>query len=235
MGDAIDERIIDAVRTQVFDLFRLRDDLGSFYEEFGPEFGPVLNAFRGLRLMRASNPFESLVCCLCSQNSSVRQVNATANEIRRRFGMAIALEDGTVGYAFPRPEKLASMPVTRLRSIRPLAYRAKYVLTASRMISRGDLDLDGLRRTTYEEARKLIMQVPGIGPKVADCFLLYGLGMDEAAPVDRWIHRIVSRHYLRDRKVSKEGAARLLRERFGRWAGYAQLYLYHYARSKRMI
>jgi len=79
------------------------------------------------------------------------------------------------------------------------------------------------------------MELPGIGPKVADCFLLYGLGKTEAAPVDIWIHRIVRKLYFNGANVSTEKVARLLRERYGRWAGYVQLYLYHYARKTRLF
>ena len=75
-----------------------------------------------------------------------------------------------------------------------------------------------------------LLDLPGVGPKVADCFLLYGLGRLEAAPVDVWIHRIVSELYFKGRKVSRLMTARFLRERFGEWAGYAQLYLFDYAR-----
>jgi len=78
------------------------------------------------------------------------------------------------------------------------------------------------------------MELPGIGPKVADCFLLYGLGKTEAAPVDIWIHRIVRKLYFHGASVSAEKVARFLRERYGMWAGYVQLYLFHYARKTRL-
>ena len=79
------------------------------------------------------------------------------------------------------------------------------------------------------------MELPGIGPKVADCFLLYGLGQTEAAPVDIWIHRIVRKLYFHNAKVSTEKVAKFLRDRYGPWAGYVQLYLYHYARKTRLV
>lgn len=185
--------------------------------------------------MKAVDSFESLVCCLCSQNSSVRQVNSTINLIKRKFGVAVPFEDGSTAYTFPSPERLAKTSVGQLRSVRALAYRAKYVRATAKMIERGDLDLEELRKAPYEESRGVMMEVPGVGPKVADCFLLYGLGVDEAAPVDRWIHRIVARLYFNGRRISKEKAASFLRDRFRPWAGYAQVYLYHYARVNRVV
>jgi N-glycosylase/DNA lyase len=77
----------------------------------------------------------------------------------------------------------------------------------------------------------MLLELPGVGPKVADCFLLYGAGYLQAAPVDICIHRIVSRFYFRGGKVSRMKTAAFLREHFHEWAGYAQLYLFDYART----
>jgi N-glycosylase/DNA lyase len=98
------------------------------------------------------------------------------------------------------------------------------------MIINDELDLEALSRQTYENAHASLLELPGVGPKVADCFLLYGVGRLESAPVDVWIHRIVSKLYFGGKKVSRLMTARFLRQRFGEWAGYAQLYLFDYAR-----
>jgi N-glycosylase/DNA lyase len=111
-----------------------------------------------------------------------------------------------------------------------MGYRAKPVVLVSRMIANGELDLTELTKQTYENAVNLLLELPGVGPKVADCFLLYGAGCLEAAPVDVWIHRVVTKLYFRGRKVSRLKTARFLRERYREWAGYAQLYLFDYAR-----
>ena len=99
------------------------------------------------------------------------------------------------------------------------------------MIADHELNLENFRTQDYEEALETLLQLEGVGPKVADCFLLYGVGKLVAAPVDVWIHRIVTSLYLRGEKTSRSETARFLRDRFGVWAGYAQLYLFDYARS----
>lgn len=236
VGDSFEDATITEVRDELFKIFRLNDGLSRFYDEFRDDLiSPAFSDFRGLRLMRASDPFESLTCCLCSQNSSVRQVNSTMRLIRQRFGELIALPDGTYVHAFPSPSTLAKVPTRRLATLRPLAYRAKYIANAARLVSKGKLDFERLRQMPYESARESLIEIPGIGPKVADCFLLYGLGNSYAAPVDRWIHRIVSRMYFGGQKVSVAKAASFLRQRYGPWAGYVQLYLYHYARLRKII
>ena len=103
------------------------------------------------------------------------------------------------------------------------------------MVAEREVNLDELGRLPYLEAKRNAMKIPGVGTKVADCFLLYGYGMLEAAPVDVWMHRVIQRLYLNGERIGQSRAEVFLRERFGSWAGYAQLYLYHYARVKRIL
>ena len=98
------------------------------------------------------------------------------------------------------------------------------------MIIDGNLSLEALTKLSYDEALAGLIELPGVGPKVADCYLLYGEGRLGAAPVDVWIHRIVSKLYFGKRKITRLKTGRFLRERYGEWAGYAQLYLFDYAR-----
>jgi N-glycosylase/DNA lyase len=102
------------------------------------------------------------------------------------------------------------------------------------MIANNELKLEDFRKCSYEEALEILLQFYGVGPKVADCFLLYGVGRMDAAPVDVWMHRIVTELYFKGRKVSRVKTASFLRERFGGWAGYAQLYLFDYARRRKL-
>jgi N-glycosylase/DNA lyase len=154
--------------------------------------------------------------------------------IRDNYGPPAKLSDGSTVHLFPRPETLASLREQDL--VRTgIAYRAKYVIEAARRVRDGELGLAKLLAKDYETAKEELMELPGIGPKVADCFLLYGLGKTEAAPVDIWIHRTVQKLYFDGARVSTEKVGRFLRERYGTWAGYVQLYLYHYARKTRLV
>ena len=105
--------------------------------------------------------------------------------------------------------------------------------------------MEDLRRTPYFEAKRILMNFPGVGSKVADCVLLFSLGKNEAFPVDIWIKRVLMKHY---REKLPSGLVRRLLERdalstsdyrqlngigidyFGEYAGWAQEYLYHYER-----
>lgn len=226
------------VTDHITNVLRLRDDLNAFYRAFDPTKGDVISKtfpqLVGLRLMRGNNLFESLISSISTQHNSIVLWTKSVKLIRDTYGPAARLSDGSTIHLFPRPDTLASVGEQDLERT-GLTYRAKYVIEAARRVRDGELKLEELKRQDYEMAKTKLMELPGIGPKVADCFLLYGLGKTEAAPVDIWIHRIVRKLYFHGANVSTEKVARFLRERYGSWAGYVQLYLFHYARKTRLV
>jgi len=221
------------LKSRVSRTLGLHDDLNSFYNEFADDevLSLTFKNLRGLRLMRGANLFEGLICSILSQNNSVRLWNRSARLMMKHYGQKVIFPDGSQEFIFPRPEALANVNPRSLRSNTSMGYRAKPVVTISRLVVNGDLNLRKVKTLPYEDAVDLLLELPGVGPKVADCFLLYGAECLEAAPVDIWIHRIVSKLYFGGKKVSRLTTARFLRERFQNWAGYAQLYLFDYART----
>jgi N-glycosylase/DNA lyase len=233
IGTVWDERIVEDLKKHLEHVLGLKDDLNFLYSKFANEDEPLFSSFkklRGLRLMRGTNLYEALICSILSQNNSVRLWNRTARLVMQYYGRRLSFPDGSSSFLFPDVEVLAKVNPRELRSRTAMGYRAKPVVLVSRMIVNGELDFTKLTKQTYENAMKSLLELPGVGPKVADCFLLYGAGRLEAAPVDVWIHRVVSKLYFRGRKVSRLKTARFLRDRYREWAGYAQLYLFDYAR-----
>ena len=228
-----DERTAESLRKHLEHVLSLKDDLNFFYSKFANEDEPLFSTFkklRGLRLMRGTDLYEALICSILSQNNSVRLWNRTARLMMQYYGQRVVFPDDSSSFLFPNVEVLAKLNPRALRSRTSMGYRAKPVVLVSRMIVDGELELTKLTQQTYENAMNSLLELPGVGPKVADCFLLYGAGRLEAAPVDVWIHRIVSKLYFRGEKVSRLKTARFLRDRYREWAGYAQLYLFDYAR-----
>lgn len=210
-------------------ILRLNDDLERFYSEFkNDRLAKTFPHHIGLRLMLASNPFESLISSISSQNASIKRWHRLVQLIKERFGQKITFADGSNFYTFPEARALSKATRSRLAVCRP-GYRAEYILNVARLVAEGNLDLTALSNMSYEDARSTLLEVCGIGPKVADCFLLYGLGFTRAAPVDVWVHRIAQRLYRKHMTVKQTET--FLQDRFGRWAGYAALYLFHYART----
>jgi N-glycosylase/DNA lyase len=232
IGQNVSEDIVDRLRSHLTYVLGLKDDLRLFYRTFDNDepLNLTFSTLRGLRLMRGTDPYESLIFSILSQNSSAQKMNKTARLLMQHYGSKVVLPDGSTHYLFPTAEALAKSTARQLRERTSMGYRAKSVLEVSKQVASNAVRLDQLARLPYEEAMEVLLELRGVGPKVADCFLLYGLGRLEAAPVDVWIHRIVSRLYFNGRKISRLMTARFLRERFARWAGYAQLYLFDYAR-----
>jgi N-glycosylase/DNA lyase len=226
------------VTDHIVNVLRLRDDLNAFYQAFDPTKGDIISKtipqLIGLRLMRGNNPFESLISSISTQHNSIVLWTKSVRLIRDTFGLPVRLTDGSTIHLFPKPEALASAKQQDLERT-GLTYRTRYIIEAARKVRDGELNLEELERQDYETAKTRLMELDGIGPKVADCFLLYGLGKTEAAPVDIWIHRIVRKLYFHGANVSTEKVARFLRARYGPWAGYVQLYLFHYARKTRLV
>lgn len=227
------ERVL---RTHLDRTLGLEDNLNIFYEKFSSEHEPLCDTFRmlrGLRLMRGTNLYESLLCSILSQNNSARRWNQIARLLMKNYGKNVRLPDGSSYSLFPSPYEIAKLTARELRAKTSIGYRAESVVGVSRMIASDELKLEDLRNCSYGEAVEILLQIHGVGPKVADCFLLYGVGRMDAAPVDVWMHRIVTELYFKGRKVSRMNTARFLRQHFGDWAGYAQLYLFDYARRRK--
>ncbi|MHA2405632.1 MAG: DNA-3-methyladenine glycosylase family protein, partial [Candidatus Hermodarchaeia archaeon] len=134
-------------------------------------------------------------------------------------------------YSFPEHQSLAKATERELREC-GLGFRAKYVIETSHRIVDG-FNLLKLSKLTYEKARTQLLSLPGVGPKVADCVLLFSLDKLEAFPVDVWIARIISKLYLMQ-QYSCVNSTKYRQIRnfgkgyFGMYAGYAQEYLYHF-------
>lgn len=194
--------------------------------EADPVLSRVLPHTRGIALL-VQDPWEVLISFIISQNNNIPKIIRSVEKLAAALGGP--LEGG--GHAFPSPEELARAPLQVLQRCL-LGYRAPYVRAAARLVASGKLDLDALRRAPEDAAREALLQVPGVGEKVADCVLLFGLGHHRAFPVDIWVRRALNRLYFHGGPPPSDAALRrFARSRFGPLAGYAQQHLYVYARA----
>ncbi len=202
----------------------------------------AIEAYWGLRLIR-QEPVECLFSYICATYKSIPAIKHMLNNLSRKFGHKVSL-DGLDFFTFPHFEKLAAATEKQLKEC-GLGYRARYVHATAQKLSVEKFDLEGLRKIPYLEAKKELMELPGVGAKVADCVLLFSLDKTEAFPVDVWVKRVILNHY-RDKlapdlppKIERHSSLgskdyEMLnafgRNYFGEYAGYAQEYLYHYER-----
>ncbi len=190
-----------------------------------PVLARILPHTRGIGLL-VQDPWEVLISFIVSQNNNIPKITRSIERLSRSLGEP--LEDGA--YAFPAPARLAAAHPRTLAACL-LGYRAPYVRAAARLVADGGLDLDALRRMPESGARDVLCGISGIGEKVGDCILLFGLRHLTAFPVDVWVRRAVERLYFRNRPRTLRQIHMFARERFGPLAGYAQQHLFAYARA----
>jgi len=203
--------------------FRLDDDLEKICLEINRDYfiSKLIKKYWGLRLIR-QDPWECLVSYLCSSNNTIENIRNTIKNLRRKYG------------SFPSPGALAKATIEELKQCK-LGFRALSVREAARRIDEGEFDLYDLKRLDYLEARRELMSLLGVGPKIADCILLFSLDRMEAFPVDTHIERIMRQEYMGylSPRSSRERIWMFGRKYFGRYCGYAQEYLYYEALNRK--
>lgn len=211
---------------------RLEDDLDAIHRSMAVDqhITAAIARWPGLRLLR-QDPWECLISFICSANSNIRRISGNIEDMSTRFGRPLGLGDGGRS-SFPTPEELADVGEARLRTL-GLGFRAKYVDATARSIAGGDVDLAALRETPYEEAVPALTALPGVGPKVADCVLLFSLDKLEAFPVDVWVRRALRESYPEVANMPPREIRPWARDRFGPYCGYANQYLFHSRRQER--
>jgi N-glycosylase/DNA lyase len=241
------------IYSEIVKIYNLDFDLDKFYK-FLITDSKLIDSIKfcnGLRLFLAKNPFECIISSICSANNSINRWTKSISQIRYKWGEEILFPSGNF-FAFPTPSKLSKVYENDLEEYEALnhsteieccvnnlkscgvGYRAKYMKKTSH-IFKNQLNYNDIFKMKYDEAFQTIIKIPGVGPKVADCILLYGFGFKEAFPSDVWIKRIISNLYFNGEDISANKVRDFGMDKFGDYAGYAQLYLFHYARKSGLM
>jgi len=209
--------------------FRLDEDFSSILKEIDrdPMIHQAIRKYRGMRLIR-QDPWECLLSFLCSSAKAVSHIRCIIEHVCRSSGEKVAWGN-YFGYRFPEPQSIRNP--FQLESARA-GFRTNYLVNASRCMDRNQLLL--LKDLPYKTAREKLMRLSGVGKKVADCTLLYSLDFLEAFPMDTWIKKGLQMIYFRGRNAGEKAMEELVSSHFGPYAGYAQLYLYHFWRHHPM-
>ena len=228
-GEAIfmrpDSPVSDPVLRKYLDLDR---DYGALARRWADD--PVLSRaaalFPGLRVLNQP-AWDAAVQFIISANNNVPRITRLVHALSERYGKRVETEIGPL-FALPEPERLAGLEEGELRAL-GMGYRAPYLIGTARRVCEG-FPLDGLRALPYEEARRQLLTLPGVGDKVADCILLFGCGHAEAFPVDVWVERLLG-EWFGLRAANRVALKRLAMEAFGDCGGIAQQFLFHAART----
>ena len=229
---------IASYQKQKYDFFRQGDDFEKILKTISKDsiIKKATKQFPGLRLLR-QDPFQCYISFIVSSNSSIQNIRLTLQKMTKKFGQKVTF-DKKEFHLFPEPKKLANAERSELASC-GLGYRVPFVKNASILVKDGIIDFDALKKSNYHAAKESLLQIFGIGNKVADCILLFSLEKLESFPLDRWIIRSLQQYYpgrfsFEGKTITKNKYQTLHQEivqYFGPYAGYCQQFLFKLIRE----
>ena len=181
----------------------------------------------GIRILNQES-FECLISFIISTQNQIPRIKKIIKNLCSLYGDRISFKDKDY-YSFPTAQTLSKLSEKDLAPINA-GYRAAYIIDAAKKVASGEVDFEKICSLPTDEARAQLMKIKGVGPKVADCTMLFSLHKGDAFPVDVWVQRTVRKLYLGEGASLKEISS-FATEKFGQFGGIAQQYLFYYARE----
>lgn len=191
----------------------------------------AVNFGGGIRILN-QEPFECLISFIISASNNIPRIKGIIQKLCLAFGEKITY-CGEEYHAFPSAERLAALTLDDLSVIKA-GFRDKYILNAAKAVTNGQTDLECLLKADSAYAKSELLKLSGVGNKVADCVLLFGLGKHESYPIDVWIKRVTEQFFFDGRDTPKEVISKFAAEKFGEFGGFAQQYLFYAARENKI-
>ena len=237
-GDNKDELVIDGCCEEDF------NNIWWPYLDMGRDYGAVkvtlaedddimaraVESGTGIRILK-QDLWETIISFIISQSNNIPRIKGIIEKLCTNFGEEIRYM-GKTYYSFPSPETISALTLEELSVIRA-GFRDKYILGFAKAVASNEFDMYALKSMTTSDAKASLMSVKGIGNKVSDCILLFGLGRADSFPVDVWIKRIMEYCYFEGEESIKTISS-FAEEKFGQLGGYAQQYLFFYARENKI-
>lgn len=187
----------------------------------------------GIRILK-QDLWECIISFIISANNNIPRIKKIIERISKEYGKKIEF-DGNVYYEFPTPEELSNASIEELRLL-GTGFRDKRIYNTTKMILNKEVDLEKLAvLDNTEDMRNELLKLDGVGPKVADCILLFALKRLDVFPIDVWVRRVMNDLYIHnevEEKVNKGQLQKLAEEKFGDLSGMAQQYLFYWKREE---
>lgn len=171
------------------------------------------------------DPWECLIAFIISQNNRIPMIKQVIKNISEMYGTK-----ASDYHLFPTLEQLSKADESSLISCKT-GFRAKYILDAIKNVSDGNVDFEKLKDYGTDDARNKLMEIKGVGQKVSDCVLLFSMRRGDVFPTDVWIKRVMEHFYFGGEETKIKTIHEFAQNKFGKYAGFAQQYLFHYART----
>ena len=213
------------------DYFDLTRDYGIIKEELSkdPLLAEAIEFGEGIRLLK-QDPFELIISFIISANNRIPMIKRAIDRISQRWGEKIEYK-GNIYYTFPTIDRLRNATEEELKDC-GVGFRGKYIKATVETLD--DNMINEMLNSNDDQCHKLLQKLSGIGPKVADCIMLFSMEKYSAFPVDVWVKRAMQHFYLAP-DVSLPKIREFARDKFGKYAGFAQQYLFYYARENKII
>ena len=220
------------------DFFRKKDNIEEIIKSISKDSvtKKAVKQYLGLRILE-QDPFQCLISFIVSSNSNIQKIKTSLENISKKFGDKAEFENQEF-FLFPEPKKLANATINEIKTC-GVGYRSRFIKEAAKIVAKEEINFGYLKKSSYQNAKEEICQIPGIGNKVADCILLFSLNKLESFPLDRWMIRILEKYYSHkfqlETKTITEKQYEILHEKivnhFGPFAGYAQQFLFKMERE----
>ena len=222
------------------DIIEYYFDLNTDYEKIKQKLSQIdeylkksIEYGEGIRILN-QDLWETIISFIISANNNIPRIKGIIERLSQKYGNEIEWK-GEKYYTFPTPEQLKDVTVEQYRSL-GLGFRDVRLYETTKMILNKEVDLEQLRKNLdTQEVRNELLKLSGVGPKVADCILLFSdLKRFDVFPIDVWVRRVMNDLYIKDddeTKVSKTKIEKIAEEKFGNLKGLAQQYLFYWRRE----
>ena len=224
---------IQEIVTSYFDLDRDYRKIQESLSKIDEPLKTSIQYGKGIRLLN-QNLWETIISFIISANNNIPRIKGIIERLAKNYGNPIEWKD-KIYYTFPTPQQLAKASVTDLRAL-GLGFRDQRVYATTQMVLNKKVDLQNLsKETDSKKIREILLTLPGVGPKVADCIMLFStLKCLDVFPVDVWVRRVMNELYFQlpeEKNLKREQIEKLAYEKYGNLAGIAQQYLFYWKRE----
>ena len=223
---------LEKLAIEYFDLKRDYKKIQNTLSKIDENMEKSIKYGQGIRILN-QNLWETIISFIISANNNIPRIQKIIQRLSESFGKEIIFENKKY-YTFPTPEELKDVSVEKYREL-GLGFRDIRLYETTHMILDGKIYLKNLEQNpNTQEVREELLSLSGVGPKVADCILLFStLKRFEVFPIDVWVNRVMNELYIQgdEGKINKKQIEKIAHEKFGDLAGLAQQYLFYWRRE----
>jgi len=229
---------IKSISNKKTDFFRKNDDIKSIIKSISKDktIKKAVKEYEGLRIFN-QDPFQCMISFIISSNSNIQKIKNSLEKISKKFGTKVIIQNKEF-FLFPKPENIAKASINEIK-VCGVGYRAPFIKEAAKMVTLKKVNFEYLKNSDYNETKRNLRLIPGVGNKVADCIMLFSLNKLDAFPLDTWMIKILEKYYSNEfqikTKTITEKQYEILHKKivdyFGPYCGYAQQFLFKMERE----